>query len=139
MNSTLTLSEMRRALTRYTPFREIVGVYEGDYKVFDLVAPGNATPPYLIVNWVPNNSLTGVYGDNTVMEAFFVQFTAWARELHEATHLADAADDAILASDFSMGDYEVVSLRRATNPLPLFDSDSTLYGVVVRYELVLAR
>lgn len=139
MKSAATLSEVRRALMRHTPFREIVGVYEGDYKVYDLKAPGNVTPPYLIVNWVPNNTLVGVYGDDTVMEAYFVQLTSWATEYKDALRLADAADDALLDSDFDMQGFEVIALRRSSNPLPLNDTDANLIGVVVQYELVIAR
>jgi len=132
------LLEPRRALQRWTPLRELVGIGD-DYKVFDLVAPPHAEPPYIVIQFPPNNTIAGVYGDSAVMEALFVQLTAWAPEYKQALQLADLSDDAMLASEMDAGVYEVISVRRATSPLPMWDPEAKLYGVVVRYELVRAR
>lgn len=133
------IQTFRRALQRYTPLKEELGVDEdGEVKVYNLIAKSKSSPPYIVTNYPPGSGIEGAYGEDIVIENMGIQVTSWATELERALKVADMADDAILDSDFNVSPFEVKSLRRISNPLPMVDTDAQLVGVVVRYEAMLA-
>ena len=134
------IDEVRRALSRYTPLSEALGLdNDGEIKVYNLIAKPNTTQPYLIVNFPPVNDFEGAYEEAIVMEAVGVQLTAWATEPGQSLIIASMANNALLDSDFDVAPYEVVSVRRIANPFPQFDPDANLHGLVMRYEMILAK
>jgi hypothetical protein len=134
------VEEVRRALRRYSPLQDVLGVDEVDeVKVYNTVAPEHATPPYLIVNFPPLGVFEGAYEEDIAMETVGVQLTSWNVEPGQALIIAEMAQDAFLHSDYDVAPYDVVSLKRIASPLLQYDPVAQLHGVVVRYEMILAK
>lgn len=112
---------------------------DGEIKVYTFPLKPNVRPPYVAVSLIPVPGVDGVYGDDEVMERFVTQLTAWAKSDKEAWSVAVTLESAIRAVRFQVAPYEHTSTTRYQNVETMEDPDEHLWGVVMRYEIMIGR
>jgi hypothetical protein len=134
------IDAIRRALRHDAIIRDIIGIDEnGEIKVYVSVGKPDVVAPYIVLNTIPVNGISGVYGDEYAIEVIPLQISNWGRDPNEAWQLADIVDDAFIHADFEFEPYTHMRTVRTTNAQELPDRDTNLTQVVVQYEVAISR
>lgn len=131
---------VRRGLREDGALTEVLGMdADGEPKIYTFPLKPNVEKPYIAVHLIPVPGVDAVYGDSEVMERFIIQLSVWAESDTAAWSIAPIADDAMKALTLEVTPYEHNFTQRYANVETLPDMDTSLWQVVMRYDVRIAR
>lgn len=131
---------IRRALRADPILQAAVGEdSDGEYKIYTTLGKTGVTPPYVVLQLVPDVGPSPLYGEAEGLESFGIMATSWAENPTEAWQLADFVDDAIERADFDFTPHDLMLVRRDQSPQELPDRDTNWRQVVVPYRFLIGR